>query len=69
MCKDEDLNNIMDNVVTVALSSRPIAIILCTILGRNTFCRLLHVNRDIADNAKLLTHLTKKIDIDELYDD
>ena len=65
-CRDEDLNDTMDNIITLALSSRPIAIILCTILGKNTFCRLLHVNRDIADNAKLLTHMTHKIDMDEL---
>ena len=69
LCKDDHLNDIMDNLITVTLSSRSFLIILCTVLGRNTLTHLLHVNRDLADSAKLLSMLDKKIDIDETFND
>ena len=68
MCKDEDVNDTMDNIITVSLSCRPAAIILLTILGKQTFCRLLHLNRDIGDSVKILSELTKQIDVDELFE-
>ena len=67
-CKEENLNDIMDNIITVALSNRPIAIVLLTVLGKQTFCRLLQLNRDIGDNVQILSELTKKIDVDELFE-
>ena len=67
LCKDEDMNNTMDNIITVALSQRSLAIVILTILGKATFSKLLYVNRDIGDSVKILGEMTNKIDVDELF--
>ena len=68
ICKEEDMNNTLDNVITAALANRPVAIILLTILGKDTFEHLLHINRDIGDSAKLLSEITTTCDIDEMFE-
>ena len=68
LCKEEDMHSTLDNIIAVALANKPVAIILLTILGRDTFEHLLHVNRDIGDSAKILSELSTTCEIDEMFE-
>ena len=68
LCKEEDMNNTLDNLIAVALANKPVAIILLTILGTNTFEQLLHINRDIGDSTKILSEISTTCEIDEMFE-
>ena len=67
LCKEESINSTLDNLLTVALGSRPVAIILISMLGSSTFEHLIHLNRDIGDATKVLAEISTTSDIDEYF--
>ena len=68
LCKEDNMHDTLDNLVTVALGKKHIAVILLTILGSDTFESLLHVNRDLHNAHTVLTEISTVTHIDEMFD-
>ena len=62
------MHDTLDNLITVALGKKHIAIILLTILGSDTFEHLLHINRDLHNAYSVLTELSTVSTIDEMFE-